>query len=259
MSNLIPIEYKSQKILTTQQLAECYETETDNISRNYLRNQDKYIPGVHFYVLEGDELKAFRASGQIDGLPMNVNRMFLWTERGAFRHAKSLNNDKAWEVYDQLVENYFKSKELKEYSEKLSPQTKLLLHMSESIAKAELEQQEIKQIAIRAQQTVETIKDTIVSNPDNWREDINRKLNKIAQTVGNKFQEVRSESYKTLEQRAGVLLERRLDNKRARMIKEGMSKTSIDKANRLDVIDEDKKLREIYSAIIKELTIKHCA
>jgi prophage antirepressor-like protein len=112
----------------------------------------------------------------------------------------------------------------------------------------------------RIESTQQAIKDAVISEPDNWREDIYHKLNKISQAIGeNKFREVRSESYKLLEQRAGVLLERRLDNRRARMLKEGMSKTAIDKACKMDVIDEDKKLREIYGKIVSEYIIRYCA
>lgn len=39
--------------------------------------------------------------------------LYLWTEKGALLHAKSLNTDKAWEVYDYLVDFYFRVKEEK--------------------------------------------------------------------------------------------------------------------------------------------------
>jgi Rha family phage regulatory protein len=108
--------------------------------------------------------------------------------------------------------------------------------------------------------TIGNIKEAVISEPDNWREDINRKLNKIAKALGNnKFKEIRSESYKLLEQRAGVDLGRRLDNKRLRMLKEGMSRTAINQANKIDVIDSDKKLREIYGKIVSEYLIKYVA
>jgi prophage antirepressor-like protein len=110
------------------------------------------------------------------------------------------------------------------------------------------------------QSTQRAIKEAVIAEPDNWREDINRKMNKIAEAIGlNKYREVRSESYRLLEQRAGVLLERRLLNKRARMLAEGMSKTAIDKTNKMDIIDEDKKLREIYAKIVSEYYIKYVA
>lgn len=108
--------------------------------------------------------------------------------------------------------------------------------------------------------TVNNIKEAVISEPDNWREDINRKLNKIAQAIGpNKFKDVRIESYKLLEQRAGVDLERRLFNKRARMIRDGHGSTVINKTNKLDIISEDKKLREIYAKIVSEYLIKYVA
>ena len=31
----------------------------------------------------------------------------LWTERGAARHAKMLETDKAWDVFEQLEDSYF--------------------------------------------------------------------------------------------------------------------------------------------------------
>ena len=108
--------------------------------------------------------------------------------------------------------------------------------------------------------TQQAIKEAVISEPDNWREDINKKMNKIAQTIGvNQYKEIRSESYHLLEQRAGVLLERRLANKRTRMLMEGMSATAINKANKIDIIDEDKKLREIYGKIVSEYFIKYVA
>lgn len=40
-----------------------------------------------------------------------TSHIYLWTEKGALLHAKSLNTDKAWEVYDYLVDFYFRAKE----------------------------------------------------------------------------------------------------------------------------------------------------
>jgi hypothetical protein len=248
MDKLIPIDHKNQRVLTTSQIAELYETETDNISKNFTRNLDRYAFGTHYFILDGEELKALKASGQIDGLPQNVNKIYLWTEKGALLHAKSLNTDKAWEMYQQLVDTYFRVKELQK------PQCVEDLIIMQAQSMKEL-RAEVEQL----QSTQRAIKEAVISEPDNWREDTNHKMNKISQTVGNKFQEVRSDSYKLLEQRAGVDLERRLFNKRARLLQEGQSKTAIDKVNKMDIIDEDKKLREIYGKIVSEYYIKYVA
>ena len=44
-------------------------------------------------------------------MPANLNKVYLWTQKGAFLHAKSLNTDKAWDVYEILVDTYFKKNE----------------------------------------------------------------------------------------------------------------------------------------------------
>lgn len=109
MNNLQVIEHKNERVLTTNQLAESYGTTNDVVNKNFNRNKERYEEGKHYFLLQGESLKTLKAKGQIDVLP-NANKFYLWTERGAFLHAKSLNTDKAWEVYDSLVEHYFNSR-----------------------------------------------------------------------------------------------------------------------------------------------------
>ena len=111
MNNLKVIEYRNIRVLTTQQIAEAYETSPDTVTKNFNRNKERYTEGKHFVCLKGDELKEFRANGQIDLLP-NLNTLYLWTEKGAFLHAKSLNTDKAWEAYSNLIDGYFKQQDV---------------------------------------------------------------------------------------------------------------------------------------------------
>ena len=104
-------EYKDIRVLTTQQIADAYGTGTEVITKNFNRNKERYLEGKHFICLEGNELKEFKTTGQFD-LSSRINKLYLWTEKGAFLHAKSLNTDKAWEVYDRLVDEYFEKPKL---------------------------------------------------------------------------------------------------------------------------------------------------
>lgn len=110
MNALQVIEKDGQRVLTTKQLAESYETTEKVISNNFNRNKERYEEGKHYICLKGDDLKNFKGESSILGIANNVNQFYLWTERGTLLHAKSLNTDKAWEVYDYLVENYFRRK-----------------------------------------------------------------------------------------------------------------------------------------------------
>lgn len=111
MSNLTVTEFKDIRVLTTQQLAESYETTDKVISNNFNNNKSRYREGKHYILLQGKELKEFLHSSNLGLQNTNKIRMlYLWTEKGAFLHAKSLNTDKAWEVYDHLVDTYFRTK-----------------------------------------------------------------------------------------------------------------------------------------------------
>lgn len=56
-------------------------------------------------------MKEFKARYEIHTNLKYARILYLWTEKGALLHAKSLNADKAWEVYDYLVDFYFRAKE----------------------------------------------------------------------------------------------------------------------------------------------------
>jgi len=107
------IEQSGQRVLTTAQLAEAYGTVEKAIRSNFANNKSRYIESIHFYCLTGSDLKLFKSETENLGvaIPANVNVFYLWTERGALLHAKSLNTDKAWEVYEFLMESYFRVRE----------------------------------------------------------------------------------------------------------------------------------------------------
>lgn len=110
--NMQPIIYNGQKVITTELLAQAYMTTPDGIRHNYNRNKERFTDGKHFFCLSGEELKAFKRdmSESPVAIPANTNQFYLWTERGANRHCKILDTDKAWEQFDNLEETYFRAK-----------------------------------------------------------------------------------------------------------------------------------------------------
>ena len=79
---------------------------------NFNRNKNKFIEGKHFYLLKGRELRIFKHKVTDSYfVKNNVNQLYFWTERGANRHCKILDTDKAWEQFDNLEETYFNVKQ----------------------------------------------------------------------------------------------------------------------------------------------------
>ncbi len=113
VETLSPITHNQIPVITTELLAQLYGTDSDNIKKNYSRNADRFCEGKHFYKVIGDELKNLRVTLSHSQNPISpkTRSLILWTERGAARHAKMLETDQAWEVFEKLEDCYFSQKQ----------------------------------------------------------------------------------------------------------------------------------------------------
>lgn len=272
MNNLTPLEFKNQRIITTKVLAEEFGTEEGNIQKNYSRNEKRFLEGKHYYKLAGQALKEFKNSLPTESLePIKFAPvLYLWTDRGAARHAKILDTDEAWEVYEDLEENYFNPKEKVQdlNTSELSPELQMFKQIFDTVAKQELENKQIKADIERANEKVEQTKEEIQGIRDvvsintstvSWREECRRLIVKMANSLGgNRFiGDVNREIYGLMKIRLKCKLDVQLTNMRRRMADEGVCKSKRDKLNYLDVIARDSRLIEGYVAIVKELAIKY--
>ncbi len=106
------MEIRGMRVLTSKLIAELYNTADWQIKQNYKNNKKFYVEGKHYVLLTGEELKKFKSEVEkIYPVGKTANKLYLWTEKGALLHAKSLNTDKAWEAYEYLIDFYFRVKE----------------------------------------------------------------------------------------------------------------------------------------------------
>ncbi len=259
-NNLQPIENNNQRVLTTAQIAEQYETTTDRIKDNFNANKARYTEGKHYYCLTGEVLKQFKNKvGNSDLVKPNAKILYLWTEKGALLHAKSLNTDKAWQAYDVLVDTYFTIKEnkLPQMSE-----IEMIAAIAEHAVKLE---KKINELEKRTEEfenmdkKMMSICDTISLDRGKWRKNTHNLLLKIATKFPEKYDNIGAiykELYHLVEVRGGVNLYARLNHMKQRMREQGIPESTIKQKNMIDVIETDTKLTEIYLAIVKELAVK---
>ncbi|MFI8417721.1 ORF6N domain-containing protein [Serratia sp. NPDC078593] len=108
------IEYRGQRVATTEQLAAGYGATEKMISNNFSRNQNRFIEGKHYFDVEGEELQSLKNLPSLRGVvDKRTPRLKLWTERGAANHAKMLETDRAWDYYNDLTEFYFTQRDAK--------------------------------------------------------------------------------------------------------------------------------------------------
>ncbi|EON7952944.1 ORF6N domain-containing protein [Escherichia coli] len=130
VETLSPITHNQIPVITTELLAQLYGTEPVRIRQNHHENKVRFVEGKHFFKVVGNDLKELRVTlsnsqnlrvtlsnsqnlqPSLRGLQISpkARSLILWTERGAARHAKMLETDRAWEVFEKLEDCYFSQK-----------------------------------------------------------------------------------------------------------------------------------------------------
>jgi hypothetical protein len=110
ISKLNQKQYNDTIVLTTKELAEFYGVDTKIISYNFNRNNEKYIENIDYLIISFSDNSYREFQDNKNG----KRPIYLWTESGALKHAKSIGTPEAWDVYNKLVKSYFKLKEIQE-------------------------------------------------------------------------------------------------------------------------------------------------
>ncbi|HCU2975064.1 TPA: ORF6N domain-containing protein, partial [Clostridioides difficile] len=180
MNNLQVIERNNERVLTTQQLADVYETDVNNIQTNFNRNKERFKENVHYFLLQGEYLKEFKNQPTNSQLvSKHSSQLYLWTERGANRHCKILDTDKAWEQFDNLEETYFKVKQ-----HKPTCIEDVLIESLKEMKDLRLQVNQANSIALEAKTEVETIKDVVSLDSNSWRTNTHQLIARIAKKQG---------------------------------------------------------------------------
>ncbi|EID0351676.1 ORF6N domain-containing protein [Salmonella enterica] len=112
VETLSPITHNQIPVITTELLAKLYGTERQRVTNNFNRNKERFVEGKHYFMAKGETLENLKNSlRDFQTIAPNVRKLILWTERGAARHAKMLETDQAWEVFEKLEDCYFSQKQ----------------------------------------------------------------------------------------------------------------------------------------------------
>lgn len=251
-------EYEGQRVVTFFDVDTVHGRPEGTARKRFADNRERFIEGTDYFVvtpqiLESAKMSEKRTIGIESISPRGTT--FL-TEQGYLLLVKSFTDDLAWNVQRQLVDGYFRVRKL---SSELSPQMQMLYGMLDQMAETERQAKEAKELAEKAIETTESIKAAVQPFFDDWRSEITRKINRIQRESGISHKQLRTEVYTTLERRASCDLETRLKNKRQRILDNGYSKTAVNATNKMDVIEVDNNLREIFTKIVMEYEIRYCS
>lgn len=234
--------HNEQRVLTTQQLAEIYETDVANIKMNFSRNKARFIEGKHYHILKGADLKAFKdevTDSYFVG--KNASQLILWTEKGADRHCKILDTDKAWEQFDNLEETYFRVKENQQVKLPSTPMEvmKLMFQaMEDTNEKMESLEKRVKEVEVKATMT--------------WKDQMKEKINTVCEKRHILNVKLLGDLYKRVECDANIRLDLRLRNLKERKKNTGASYAECKRLKKIDVIEADGYAKALFEKLLSE-------
>lgn len=230
-----------EKTLTSLEVAEMVGREHNNVMKDIRRiiEQLGEVKSYQSYFIESTY-----TNSQSKTFPS-----YLLTKKGCELYSTRMTGEKGTQFAVAYIERFNEMEQ----------------HINKPMSQLEIMQLQVNQLVEHENRlsTVERKQDSISElislSPKEWR----RKTNKIINSIANKrggfeaYQDVRNESYELLEERARCRLSIRLTNRKSEMALNGASPSKIRSVNKLDVIEADTKLTEIYLAIIKEMAIKY--
>lgn len=242
-------EYEGKRVVTFKDIDAVHGRPDGTAGRNFRTNKEHFIEGEDFWeIKQPDEIRRLGITRPQGGVPEKVT---LITESGYLMLVKSFTDDLAWKVQRELVNSYFRVEQMRTAFSDLSPQLQLLINI-------ETRQREQEKALAAMNNRIDNMKEVISLDVHSWRKDAQHLISKIANVNGgfDSMKDIYNEIYRLVEERAGVSLSTRLTNKRRRMADEGICKSKRDKLTKVDIIADDKKLIEIYIAIVKEKAVK---
>ena len=253
MQNLQIISQNGQYLVDSREVAKMID----------IRHSDllEKIVGYVEHLLDGKfrSVEFFKVSTYRDSTNRELPN-FLITKKGCDMIANKLTGKKGVQFTAAYVTKFEEmERQTQPPIHQLSPELQMFKSILDTQIKQELQLKEAQQSATQALTAVTNIKETIIQEYDNWRDEINRLFNRIQKATGQTYSELRTQTYEALEQRARCDLSTRLRNLKERLAHEGATKTKINNTSKLDIIEADQRLKQIYTQIIKELAVKYVA
>ncbi len=267
----IPVIYGGfggeQKVVLAKTVAEIHEMNVGNINQRINENRSRFKDDIDLIDLKNSYTSDVLLNLGFNQSQINASKnIYLLSERGYAKLIKIMDSDLAWDIHDQLMDEYFSMREEKEKRQRMSMEDIIIYQMEQSklmkqqIDEAKTHALQAKADVVEARAEIQNIRNVVAINTTDWRKDTTNIINRIAMSRdggADNIHIIRKESYDLLEKRANCKLSVRRKNLQRVMLENGVSKSKVDKVSYLDVIDRDNRLKEIYIAIVKEMAIKY--
>lgn len=249
MQDLQVVERNKELYVDSREIAKM----VDKQHKNLIRDIDNY-KGV---ILQSSKLSPedYFVESKYLGENGRYTKHYLLTKKGCDMVANKMTGSKGVLFTAMYVDAFHKMDEhIKQQAQISTPTSQL--EAIKMFVQIQEEQQAFNQ---RIENEVTGIRNIVGIETKNWRNDTNKILSAIAQHLGggDMHKKIKAEAYTALEEKGRCNLKIRMQNRKGKMLANGATKTQINKLSKLDVINDDPRLIEIYISVIKSMAIKY--
>lgn len=99
---------EGKKAMLVRDIAMIHNQTMGNVNLLINRNRKRFKDGIDIIDLKEDNFAIVLSNSGFSQNQINASKhVYLLSERGYAKLLKILEDDKAWEIYDELVDNYF--------------------------------------------------------------------------------------------------------------------------------------------------------
>lgn len=251
-------EYRGQRVVTFKDIDTVHKRPGGTARKRFSDNREHFVDGEDYFKVKCSEVRPFFGQTPPNGFNPDAD-IVLMTESGYLMLAKAFTDELAWKVQKQLVNGYFRARELQNQFSSLSPQLQTLINIEMRQQEAERRMAEIEASSAETLLAVDTIKDaldSLVSLPTtagSWKSQFNRNVRGFCMQNGRDFNKTFNDLYAQLDEVAGVRLDIRLENARKRLEQAGATKADIAALSKLGIVAQDKRLMAILTVLFNNM------
>ncbi len=97
------IEYRDHQVVTFAMIDEVHGRPDGTAGRTFRENRERFVEGYDYFMITAAESDAMRRFG----IHVPNRGLTLVTRRGYLKITKSLSDDRAWSVFEEMVDRYF--------------------------------------------------------------------------------------------------------------------------------------------------------
>jgi hypothetical protein len=105
------IEWQSQRVITTREISTHHNLETKIINEKFRRNKKHFKENIDYFIVTKQEVMK-DANIDLQYLFTSNDELYLFTLAGYFNFIKTINDDRAWEIFEELKQAYFNIQKL---------------------------------------------------------------------------------------------------------------------------------------------------